>query len=124
MDLALDPTTMDLLLQDGDLVLLDGPKAVEQHIRIRLLFFRGEWFLDSREGTPWLQEVLGQKTDEERAVEVVRKVLQTTPGVASVETVSVAIDSRRNMSIRFVVVSDEGIVLDSSDLQPFIVELN
>ena len=51
MDILLDRSG-DLLLSDtGDIVLND---SVAQKIRIRLLWFEGEWKWDREEGIPYL----------------------------------------------------------------------
>lgn len=38
----------------------DVPAAPGQAVKTRLLLFRGEWFLDTDEGTPYFEGVLGK----------------------------------------------------------------
>lgn len=38
---------------------VDSPTSVAQAILTRLLLFMGEWFLNTNDGMPWFQEVLG-----------------------------------------------------------------
>lgn len=80
MDFKLD-TTGDIDLTTGDLVLLDGPDAIAQHLRIRLRFFLGEWYLDQRVGMPYFQTILvkGARLNIVRAI--FRKAILATPGV-------------------------------------------
>lgn len=72
---------------DGDYTLgtgrdfyVDSPEAVAQAVSTRLKLFQGEWFLDTTDGTPWFQDVLGKYT---RATydSVVRLRLLRTQGV-------------------------------------------
>lgn len=123
MDLKLDPITGDLAFEDGDLVLVDGVDAIVQHIRIRFKFFKGEWYQDTREGTPWYEEILGHKPTQRRANEIARSVLASTPGVASVDSVQVTLDdATRDLSISFIAHTTDGAVINSADFAPFIVE--
>lgn len=123
MDIALDPLTGDLLLTNGDLTLVAGKEAIAQQILIRFNFFKGEWFLNSEEGTPWYQEILGVKADPARVDEIFRKLLLTTPGVLSIVSLSFSLDHQlRTGTLVFNVLTTEG-PLSSSDYAPFILEL-
>lgn len=48
----------DLILQGGDLALVEEPDASGQRIHDRLMTFRGEWFLDLGYGTPYYNNIL------------------------------------------------------------------
>jgi hypothetical protein len=63
--------------------LADSPQAVAQAVRSRLMLWRGEWFLDRDEGTPWGSSVLGKQAPELYAL-AVRDRISGTPGVSSV----------------------------------------
>lgn len=96
LDLALDSA--------GQLVIplrhTTGVAGVAQLARVRLLLFKGEWFIDLDEGTPWLendgvdpsQVILGEAFDAGRAEAVVRARLAGTPGLARVTRCAVAFD--------------------------------
>ena len=91
---------IDLLLDaDGDLVvgtdlsLSSGVAAVTQGIRVRLLTFRGEWFLDLDSGVPYYQEILGKKFDQQRAHAAFREAILATPGVNELLSLVVTFDS-------------------------------
>jgi len=83
IDLALD-TDGDLLIENGDLVLIAGKEAIAQDLNIRLEFFLGEWFLDTRIGVPYFTEVLGQKPRIGLIQSFFRKVILLTPGITDV----------------------------------------
>ena len=48
----------DLIVQNGNLMLVEEPEASGQRIQDRLLTFRGEWFLDLNFGTPYYDNIL------------------------------------------------------------------
>ena len=48
--------------QGDDTWLVNSPEAVAQAIKTRFLLWYGQWFLDTTEGTPWIQSVLGSKS--------------------------------------------------------------
>ncbi len=59
-DLRLDPATHDLVIQDGDLVLIDTEEYLcEQSVKVILKTFAGEFFLHTDFGVPWLESEEG-----------------------------------------------------------------
>jgi hypothetical protein len=47
--------------QGDDTWLINSPEAVAQAIKTRFELWYGQWFLDTTEGTPWIQSVLGKQ---------------------------------------------------------------
>lgn len=50
----------DYTLGSGGDFLKNTPEAVGQAIGTRLKLWRGEWFVDITDGTPWNEQVLGK----------------------------------------------------------------
>lgn len=96
IDLLLDDDG-DLVVEGGDLVLSSGLPGAAQGIRIRVLTFRGEWFLDLDDGVPYFQEILGHKFEETRAREAFREAIAAAPGV--VEVPSITLDFNRGTRV-------------------------
>ncbi len=112
MDLQIDETTRDLVLLNDELILLDGNAAIAQHLRIRLRFFLGEWFLDQRVGIPYFQRLLGEKPSEPAIRSIFRQAILGTPGI--LELTDLVIDfngTNRVLSIRFNATTTVGEVL-------------
>lgn len=53
------------------------PEAVAQAIGTRLRLWRGEWFLDQTEGTPWKEEVLGKRNGRNPDAVIKARILGT-----------------------------------------------
>jgi hypothetical protein len=108
MDLKLDGNH-DVLIEDDDLVLVDGVDAVAQDVDIRLQFFLGEWFLDTRLGIPYYQQILGEKPRLGAVASIIRKAIFTTPGVISISDFDPTWDGpSRTLSISTKIESTEG----------------
>lgn len=118
---------------EGDFHLVDGSyevigdaaetfaDSVAQKIQNRLLFFKGEWFLDQREGTPWFESILVKSPDIGAIRSILRNVIAGTDGVAGVERVGLDFDrSARTLTVSFAAQLTDGTLLER-DL-PFIVE--
>ena len=83
-------------------------QAIAQHVLIRLRTFQGEWFLDTLEGVPYFQQILGVKGGEAVALGLIRDRILNTPGVTSVTAISVELDSARTMHVSFSAMTDAG----------------
>lgn len=94
------------LSPDGDyqfgrsgLFLTNSPEAVAQAINTRLLLWAGEWFLDTKEGTPYREGILGYGTQGTRDV-AIRERLLSTPGVNSLLSYASSVDpASRKMTV-------------------------
>lgn len=110
-DLALD-SSGDLILDGGDLALVQGEDAIAQECRVALALWVGEFPFDVTVGTDW-PTLLNNKglTDSQIAAEV-RRVLLTVDGVQAVDNVSVERDTvSRAATIAVDVRTDTGAVL-------------
>lgn len=86
----------------------DSPEAVAQAIATRLKLWRGEWFLDRSEGTPYLEEVLGERRTRSPDVAVKQRILGT-PGVTEIRSFSAVFDeSTRALTIHATVETEFG----------------
>lgn len=127
MDIRLDPNTgdLDMTTVAGDIILVDGPEAIAQNLRIRFKFFLGEWFLDTRQGLPYFTEVFVKNPRTSRLNFLFRRVILTTAGINDLISFSLSVDTgRRELEVKFRARLTSGGVLDSNDYPPFIVNLD
>jgi len=73
--------------------LTDSPEAVAQAIKTRLGLWTKEWFLDSSEGTDFMDKVLGYGTQGTRDAEIKGRILGT-PGVTEILQYSSSVSAR------------------------------
>lgn len=110
-DLKLDPTTGDLELVAGDLVLVSGLDAIAQSARMRLLFFAGEWFADLDAGVPYFGEVLVKNPNPDQLRGIFRDVILGTEGVTDLLSLDLVYDgTARSVSITFTASTDLGLL--------------
>jgi len=130
---AENPVVGDLELRNGQLVWLgEDPDDVDearaetaQRLRVRLHFAKGEWFLDQRLGLPIWEEMLVKAPDLSRVRRAFREAIAGTPGIESVESVEVSLDSTtRELSVDFTATTADGQTITAADLDaPYIVEV-
>ncbi|ADO09878.1 hypothetical protein Pvag_1690 [Pantoea vagans C9-1] len=80
--------------------LTNSPEAVAQAVKNRFLLWNGQWFLDTSEGTPWIESVLGKQRPDTYNLAIRRRILETR-GVNSI----IAFDTTLNTSSRRVLFS-------------------
>jgi len=72
------------------------PEIVIQQVQTRLLLWIGEWFMNISEGTPWIQDILGNDTNYD--LEIQARILGTQ-GVVEIVSYSSEIINR-NLSVQ------------------------
>lgn len=86
-DLELDLESHDLVISNGDLKLLnDEGRVAQQTLKINLLFFRGEWFLDLDYGVPYLQTIFKKTTNKTMVDSIMRGTIINSYNIQSIET--------------------------------------
>lgn len=119
----LDPATHDLTVVSGRLRLVADDEATVQEIRTRLLFFKGDSFVDQREGVPYWEEILAVKgVDINRVRAILRAVIRSVPSVVDVPRLDIQIDRiTRRATIDFEARTVRGSVVRSADFGPLLI---
>ena len=91
--------TGDLVLHDGDVLLIDNAERVAQQILITLRFWLGEWFLDTKDGIPYLEYVLVKLPNLLHIRQIFTEAMEKVDGVKRVEEMNLAFDVK-NRSLR------------------------
>lgn len=98
---------MDLLLgNDHDAVWNNGPltkefttqpltQTVAQRLKIRLLTFKGEWFVNTIYGIPYYQELLGKKPSKSRVDRIFQQEILAEQGVREITYFNSTFDKRQ-----------------------------
>lgn len=80
--------------------LVDTPAAVAQACRTRLNLWTNEWFLDLTAGTPYRDQVLGERTQSLYDAVIQQRILET-PGVIGLVSYQSSLDgTTRKLTIQ------------------------
>ncbi len=71
-----------------------GIQEVRQRIQERLRYWRGEWFLNSAEGLPYLTDLLGSRLDEGLVHTVIREQVLDVADVTGVSNIEITESNR------------------------------
>lgn len=103
----------DLMFKNNRLVLVDGANQKAQQIKIALLTFLGEWFLDTSHGVPYFEQVLLKQVDKVKIENVFRQKIAAVKDVKRVLKLNTQIDRKeRLLLVEFEAETDEGLVRD------------
>ena len=100
-DLYLDRDTHDLVIVNGDLMLVDGIDLIRQRIKQRLLTVKGEWFLDTTIGLPYFAELSQKGITESRTRSLFTAQIEGTEGVNKVTALDIQFDSRTREAVLY-----------------------
>jgi len=119
-----NPDVGDLQLTDeGDeVVRTELTDEVAQRLRVRLSFFKGEWFLNLEEGLPYYQSILVHGLKDKVVRAVFGDVIAQTPGVAQLLSLEWSVvKATRAMSLSFKCKLEDGSTFVSTNYPEFIV---
>lgn len=112
IDLQITGISNDLVIQDGDLVLIDGDEQIRQAILQNLQTFAGEWFLNTSIGIPYFQNIFVKNPNLDLIQLIFQNVIMGTPGVAQLNNFTFDYDNAtRSLSISFIGVTSNGQVI-------------
>lgn len=96
-------------------------EEVRQRLFVRLEFFRGEWFFDTMQGTPYYEYILRKGVSDLIIRSVFLTVISGTEGVDSVPKFSYSIGRDRKLSLTFTAICVDGSTLKITDYPAFVV---
>lgn len=100
-----------LVQEDGllDFALCDGRVQVAQDLHTRFGTWAGEWFLDTRAGVRYREDVLVKAPNLAIVEAMFRKLIVSTPGVLRIDTFSLDYSrAKRSVTLAFVAVTPWG----------------
>lgn len=112
MDLQLDTDTHDLAITNYDISLISGLSLVQQRLKQSLLFFLGEWYLDTTDGVPYYQDILIKAPVQVTVESIFKATILETPDVLELKKFEVTYD---NTERRFTL--DFGVSTTYGDLE-------
>jgi hypothetical protein len=113
----------DLYFDNKKLAIISGnnsDKEILQRVRMRLKFFKDEWFLNSGHGIPYFDDILGTKNLDLNIIEsILREQILNVEGVREIVESSIDYDNKERklkysvnlISINNSVITDKLIVL-------------
>jgi hypothetical protein len=110
LDLALNAKTHDLAL-NSDVMFIDNAERVAQQIKIQLLTFLGEWFLDVTHGVPYLDYVLIKNPNFTLIRELFREQILKVDGVTNLVNIDIDFNpATRQMSLSYEAETEYGMI--------------
>lgn len=111
LDLALNAKTHDIAL-NGDVMFIDDVERVAQQIKIQLLTFLGEWFLDVTHGVPYLEYVLVKNPNFTLIRELFREQILKVDGVSNLVSIDIDFESAtRKMLLNYEAETEYGMIV-------------
>lgn len=99
----------DYQLGGTSVFLVNSPETVAQAVLTRLRLWLGEWFIDTTDGTPWSQEILGKLRQGRNPDAAIKERILGTPGVQEIVSYDSTFDgASRRLSITATLTTDYG----------------
>ena len=111
LDIALDARTHDIVLKDGDMLFIDNAERDAQQIKIQLLTFYGEWYLDTSWGVPYLDYILVKNPNFTIIRQIFKEQILSVDDVKAVESLEVEYDAQeRTMKVDYIASTEYGLI--------------
>jgi hypothetical protein len=110
-DLAMDVSTSDLIVQDGDLMIVDNAERVAQQVLITLREWLGEWFLKTSDGIPYLEYILVKNPNEAHIRQILTQAIESVEGVRDVTELDFTFNHvLRTLAVAYEIDTDYGLI--------------
>lgn len=111
VDIALNATSHDIIIKDGDFLLIDDAERVAQQIKVKLLTLLGEWFLDTTWGVPYLEYILIKQPNRALIYQILREQILSVDDVKGLNSLDLGYDVRkRTLMVNYEANTDYGLV--------------
>ena len=111
VDIALHANDHDILIKDGDFLLIDNAERVAQQIKVKLLTFLGEWFLDTTWGVPYLEYILVKQPNQELIKQILSEQILSVDDVKSLNALGLDYQVKvRTLIINYEVSTEYGLI--------------
>lgn len=110
-DLAMDVSTSDLIVQGGDLMIVDNAERVAQQVLITLREWFGEWFLKTSDGIPYLKYILVKTPNEAHIRQILTQAIESVEGVRDVTELDFTFNHvLRTLAVAYEIDTDYGLI--------------
>ena len=110
-DLAMDVRTSDLIVQGGDLMIVDNAERVAQQVLITLREWFGEWFLKTSDGIPYLEYILVKTPNEAHIRQILTQAIESVEGVRDVTELDFTFNHvLRTLAVAYEIDTDYGLI--------------
>lgn len=110
-DLAMNVQTGDLVVRNGDLMIVNNGERVAQQVLITLREWLGEWFLKTSDGVPYLEYILVKNPNEAHVRQVLSETIQSVEGVKGVTEIEFAFNRiLRTLTVSYEIDTDYGFI--------------
>ena len=111
VDIALHSKDHDILIKDGDFLLIDNAERVAQQIKVKLLTFLGEWFLDNTWGVPYLEYILVKQPNQDLIKQILSEQISSVDDVKSLNALELDYQVKvRTLIINYEVSTEYGLI--------------
>lgn len=108
-DIALNAKTHDIVVDGGNFRLIDDKERIAQQLRITLWEWRGEWFLDARDGVPYREYILIKNPNMKHIRQILSENIMKVDGINRLEELNLKYDPKnRTLIVDFAVDTDDG----------------
>lgn len=111
VDIALHANDHDIIIKDGDFLIIDNAERVAQQIKVRILTFLGEWFLDNTHGIPYLEYILVKQPNPALIKQILSEQISAVNDVKSLTSIELDYDVKnRTLIVNYEVTTDFGLI--------------
>ncbi|WP_298762135.1 hypothetical protein [uncultured Megasphaera sp.] len=110
-DLAMNVQTGDLVVRNGDLIIVNNGERVAQQVLITLREWLGEWFLKTSDGVPYLEYILVKNPNEAHVRQILTEAIENVEGVKKVTELEFVFNRiLRTLTVSYEIATDYGFI--------------